>query len=61
VTTYDQYRQLRIECGYDDEFAMIPDVWNGCEPAAQEDMLRQLREGAARRVAELAKFGGDHW
>lgn len=60
-TTYEQYRQLRIECGYEDEFAMVADVWNGCEPDAQEDMLQQLRAGAARRAAELAQFGGDHW
>lgn len=62
MSTYDQYRQLRRECGYDDDHGYLHEkVWDGCEPAAQEDMLAQLRAGAAQRAQGLAKFGGDHW
>jgi len=62
VSTYTQYRQLRILCGFDDDHgALAESVWDGCEPDAQENMLGQLRAVAAQRAQALAKFGGDHW
>lgn len=59
--TYELYLELRRQCGYDGGLAMIQQVWDGCEPDAQKNMLDQLRIAAAARRAELDKFGGDHW
>ena len=43
LTRYEQYRQLRVECGYDAIPSLNEDVWNGFDAIAQEEMLRQLR------------------
>lgn len=61
MSTYEQYLRLRRDCGYDGGLAMIQEVWDGCEPDAQENMLGQLRVVARERQAELDRFGGDHW
>lgn len=62
MTTYEQYRRLRIACGFDDDHGFIVEsVWSGCEPDAQQNMLEQLRDAARQRQAGLDKFGGDHW
>ena len=62
MSTYEEYRQLRRECGYCDDYGFLHEtVWEACEPAAQENMLGQLRAVAAELQAELDKFGGDHW
>ena len=62
MTTYEEYRRLRVECGYDSEHGYFTEqVWNGCNAAAQEDMLQQYRIAADERNAELSKYCGDHW
>lgn len=61
MSTYEDYRRLRVECGYDDELRFAEHVWNGCPAAAQENMLQQLRDGARQRQVALDRFGGDHW
>lgn len=58
MTTYEEYRQLRRDCGFDDDFGMVEKVWNGCTPEAQENMLDQLRAGAAEVRAFVAERPG---
>jgi hypothetical protein len=56
LSTYAQYRRYRAECGFysgqGDEEGMAPDVWAGCEPEAQVNMVEQMRVGAERKRAE---------
>ena len=55
-STYDEYCRLRTECGYEPAFAMTKEVWDKCDPDAQNNMLKQMRDGAA----ELAKYEASH-
>lgn len=53
---------MRVECSLDDDDGfMMEAVCNGCEPDAEENMLKQLRAGARERQAELDKFRRDYW
>jgi hypothetical protein len=61
ITTYQQYLQLRIECGYPEASGAInEEIWNGCEADAQEEMLNQLRRAAARLRQHQEQSGGGH-
>lgn len=58
MTTYEEYRQLRRDCGYSDEYGfMVEKVWDGCTPESQEDMLIQYRGPAAEARAARAQLG----
>jgi hypothetical protein len=56
VTTYEEYRQLRKDCGYDEHAEMVEEVWNGCDAESQQNMLQQYRDMADRRAVERAAF-----
>ena len=60
LSTYQQYLQLRVECGYPQgSDAINEEIWDGCDADAQEEMLNQLRRAAARLRQHLEQSGGD--
>lgn len=55
--TYAEYCQLRLQCGFHPDLAMIRSVWEGCDAEAQENMLNQFRAPAAARAeADLVEI-----
>ena len=42
-STYEEYKWLRKQLGYDAEYGFVRPVWNNCTPDSQENMLQQLR------------------
>lgn len=60
MTTYEEYCQLRVRCGYEAEHAMIAEVWNNCDAASQENMLGQFR-AFAERAERYTQTHGAVW
>lgn len=58
--SYAEYCRLRVECGYDGDYAMVRQVWEGCDAEAQENMLEQYR--APLRVKDrYVEAHGEVW
>lgn len=57
MTTYEEYIELRHQIGYPADNAMCAEVWNGCTPESQENMLAQLRPTAQAEQERFARHG----
>lgn len=51
---YQLMRQLRRDCGWDDEFAMVEAVWNNMDPEGRDSAIEQYTAGAAEFKAAAA-------
>jgi len=53
TTLYDEYCQLRLECGFDAGHEIKPAVWNACDRESQMSMVAQMRRGAAQHKQQM--------
>jgi hypothetical protein len=57
---FKEYVQLREALGYHKDDGITLEVWSGCEPESQENMLDQFRQTAKYALDRAAAYG-DAW